>query len=628
MTVRRVVAAPAAIVLAAGLLAACTGGSGPSAQQRAAQRWLTDVGAGRTAAAAALTDQPAPAQAALAADLAGLGTAARGRLTVGHVATKGRRATASFTASWTVPGVTAPWRYRGSLGLHRKGSTWQVVWRAADVHPSLSTETHLLVQRTQPTRAALQDSSGKALFVPTAVVRVGLEKKLITDLPELAKQLAAVKALQTTAAQISAAVAAAAPTDFVPIITLRKPAYEAVRSRIYDLPGTVFQTDTLLLAPTAGFAQPLLGTVGEATAAQVAASKGRLEAGDQAGTGGLQQAYDTTLAGRAGVTVVAATFGEQRPVRTLSTLTRSQPGTPVRLTLDRRVQTAAEAALSGVAPAASVVVVSRSTGRILADADSAATTYDYGLQGAFPAGSTFKIVTYSAAFTARPTLAPTTRVSCPATVTVDGRRFENEGKFSYPPIPLRDAFGYSCNTTAITTALTLPDGALATAASSLGLGAAWTLPVKAFAGSLPAPAGQTEKAADAIGQGRVLVSPLLMALIAGNASTGAPVLPSLVAGTPVVHGTPIPAVRTAELNSLLRATVDLPQGTGHELAPLGGVEGKTGTAEFGTDTPPRSHSWFAGVQGDYAFAVFVYGGDTAKVKAVPIARTLLRALAR
>ena len=623
---RRAWAVPAGLLLVTATLTACTGSSGPSAQQKAAQRWLTDVGAGRVAAAAALTDQPTDAQTALSASLAGLGAKAHGTLTVGHVTTTGSTATAPFSASWVVPGVRTPWRYRGSVPLHKVGKAWQVRWRPADLHPSLTTDTHLLVRRTQPARAALQDSAGTPLFTPTAVVRVGLEKKLVTDLPKLARQLAAVPALQTTAAEVTAAVRAAAPTDFVPIITLRKPAYEAIKARIYNLPGTVFQNDTLTLAPTATFGQPLLGTVAPATAAQIQASKGRLEAGDQAGTGGLQQAFDSTLGGRAGVAVVAATYGDQQAVRTLATLTAAQPGRPVRLTLDRRAQTAAEGALARVAPAASIVVVSRSTGRILADANSTATTYDYGLQGAFPAGSTFKIVTYSAAFAARPSLTPTTRVACPATVTVDGRHFENENRFAHPPIPLRNAFGYSCNTTAIATALTLPDTALATAAKSLGLGATWTLPVKAFAGSLPAPAGQTEKAADAIGQGRVLVSPLLMALIAGNASTGAPVLPSLVAGTAVTHGPAIPAARTAELNSLMRATVDLPQGTAHDLASLGGVEGKTGTAEYGTDTPPKSHSWFAGVRGDYAFAVFVYGGDTAKVDAVPIARTLLRGL--
>ncbi|WP_375502208.1 penicillin-binding transpeptidase domain-containing protein [uncultured Jatrophihabitans sp.] len=624
--IRRAAALLAVVVLGAGVLTACTGGSGPSAQQRAAQRWLNAVGKGSVATAAELTNQPADARTALTASLAGLGRGARGSLEVDKVATKGTKATASFTASWTIPGVATRWRYRGSLALRKQGKAWQISWSPSDLHPSLTAETHLLLRRAQPARAALQDRSGRALFAPTPVVRVGLEPKLVTDLPRLARQLSAVPALQTTAAEVTAAVKAAAPTDFVPVITLRKPAYETIKARIYDLPGTVFQSDTLLLAPTAGFGQPLLGTVGAATADQIAASKGRLQTGDQTGTGGLQQVFDARLAGRAGVSVVAARFGSQQTVRTLVTLTRAQPGTPVRLTIDRTVQTAAEAALSRVAPAASIVVVSRSTGHVLADANSAATTYDFGLQGAFPAGSTFKIVTYSAAFASRPTLTPSTRVACPATITVDGRRFTNEDGFSYPIIPLRNAFGYSCNTTAIATALTLPDAALRTAATSLGLGATWTLPVKAFSGSLPAPAGPTEKAADAIGQGRVLVSPLLMALIAGNASTGRPVLPSLVAGTTTAPGTPIPAARTAALNSLMRATVDLPQGTGRDLASVGGVEGKTGTAEYGTDTPPRSHSWFAGVRGDYAFAVFVYGGDTAKVKAVPIARTLLRAL--
>ncbi|WP_375484950.1 penicillin-binding transpeptidase domain-containing protein [uncultured Jatrophihabitans sp.] len=629
---RRVVAAAVIGLLLAGLLSACTGSSGPSAQQRAAQRWLDAVGAGRVDTAARATNDPTSTRSVLTASRAGLGSTAKGSFTVGTVRTKGTKATAAYAASWAFPGVAQRWRYRGSLTLRHVAKAWRVQWSPEDLNPVLLAGQHLALRRTQPTRAALQDSAGRALFAPTPVVAVGLEPKLVRDLPRLAKQLAAVPSLQTTAAEITAAVKAAAPTDFVPVITLRRPAYLAIKTKIYDLPGTVFHSETRVLAPTARFGQPLLGTVGDATAAQIAASKGRLAAGDQAGQGGLQQAFDSTLTGTAGVAVVAAPDTGSAPSsfpRVLATLALPQPGKPVRLTLDRTVQTAAEKALATTTPAASVVVVSRSTGRILADADTAAATYDYGLQGAFPPGSTFKTVTYSAAFATTPSLTPSTTVRCPATVTVDGRRFENENRFSYPPIPLRNAFGYSCNTTAITTARSLPPSALPTAAASLGLGARWTLPVKAFSGSLPTPAGATEQAADAIGQGRVLVSPLLMALVAGNASTGRPVLPSLVAGaaTPATPaGTALPAARTSALNSLMRATVDLPQGTGHDLATIGGVEGKTGTAEYGTDTPPKSHSWFAGVKGDYAFAVFVYGGDTAKVKATPIAKALLRSL--
>ena len=51
-------------------------------------------------------------------------------------------------------------------------------------------------------------------------------------------------------------------------------------------------------------------------------------------------------------------------------------------------------------------------------------------------------------------------------------------------------------------------------------------------------------------------------------------------------------------------------GTATALSGRGEVYGKTGTAEFGTNTPPDSHGWFVGYQlgcpqGDIAFAVLV-----------------------
>ncbi|HEX8096365.1 penicillin-binding transpeptidase domain-containing protein [Jatrophihabitans sp.] len=79
------------------------------------------------------------------------------------------------------------------------------------------------------------------------------------------------------------------------------------------------------------------------------------------------------------------------------------------------------------------------------------------------------------------------------------------------------------------------------------------------------------------------------------------------------------------MNALMRATVSMPGATGYPLLHdlPGGIRGKTGTAEFGTDNPPRSHSWFAGVRGgssDLAIAVFVYGGEKSTTGAVPLAR--------
>ncbi|MCW2542133.1 MAG: pbpA [Frankiales bacterium] len=125
----------------------------------------------------------------------------------------------------------------------------------------------------------------------------------------------------------------------------------------------------------------------------------------------------------------------------------------------------------------------------------------------------------------------------------------------------------------------------------------------------------------------MLVSPLLMASIAGAAAHGRLVAPSLVAGQQAAPGPAYPAALTAKMNSIMRATVAQDGATGRALADLpGNVEGKTGTAEFGTDVPPKSHSWFAGSRGDLAFAVFVYGGENSGTGAVPIAHSFLAAV--
>ncbi|MDQ1744355.1 MAG: hypothetical protein QOE23_2694, partial [Pseudonocardiales bacterium] len=569
------------------------------------------------------TTDATAATAAIGRSLTGLGDGARGSLRVTGLSDRqAGSATADYDANWQLPGVATPWRYSGSLPMVKQADSWRVSWDASDIHPQLVDGSHLVLQRTQPARAALTDRTGSPLFTPTPVVTVGINPAGVRDLAALAAQLAAVPALQTSAAEITSNVRAAAKNQFVPIITLRRAAYEQIKPQIFNLPGTQFQSDTRLLPPTSNFAEPLLGSIGPATAEIIAASKGQLEAGDTVGLSGLQQALDAQLRGTPGVAVYAASDTDNALGAKLGTVSAPVPGKPVRLTLDSRLQQAADATLAAEDRPAAIVALQPSTGRILAVANSAAAPGDIALSGQYPAGSTFKIATYTAALQADPALAADTEVDCPPTVTVDGRTFENENRFSHGKIPLSAAFGYSCNTTAIDLATKLPAGALASAAGDLGLGGNWTLPVPAFSGSIPATASGTEQAAEAIGQGKVLVSPLLMASMAAAAASGRPVAPSLVDGQQASPGQVLGSRVTSTLNALMRATVAMPGATGYALLHdlPGELRGKTGTAEFGTDTPPKSHSWFAGTRGDLAVAVFVYGGENSTTGAVPLTR--------
>src|SRR5699024_12446391 len=75
-----------------------------------------------------------------------------------------------------------------------------------------------------------------------------------------------------------------------------------------------------------------------------------------------------------------------------------------------------------------------------------------------------------------------------------------------------------------------------------------------------------------------------------------------------------------EISDMMRRAV--PEGTATRLKAVPGdpVHGKTGTAEYGDETPPRTHSWFAGFQGDLAVSVLVEDGGFGAEAAVPVAK--------
>jgi cell division protein FtsI/penicillin-binding protein 2 len=306
-----------------------------------------------------------------------------------------------------------------------------------------------------------------------------------------------------------------------------------------------------------------------------------------------------------------------------------KPGTPIRTPLVPAVQNAADAAVSGQQLPTHLVVVRPGTGEILAVASNEAADPAHTLRGQFPPGSSMKMMTATALLSAG-TVTPDTPVPCPGTTTVEGREFDNEDKFDLGTVPLTEAFAQSCNTSFIELGMKLPDDALAKAAASYGVGSDWKLPIGIFSGAVPADATGTTKAADAIGQGKVLMSPAQMALVAAGIASGKPAAPVEVVGAdpagPAPTG-PSPQV-LATLRPMMRQVVLT--GTARALAGRGDVYGKTGTAEFGDKTPPDAHGWFAGyrlggAQGDLAFAVLVEGGQTSQV-AVGVTDAFLGAL--
>ena len=73
-------------------------------------------------------------------------------------------------------------------------------------------------------------------------------------------------------------------------------------------------------------------------------------------------------------------------------------------------------------------------------------------------------------------------------------------------------------------------------------------------------------------------------------------------------GQPITAAEAASLSDMMRAVVTSGHAGFLSSVPGAPVGAKTGTAEFGNETPPKTHAWIVAVHGDLAVAVFVEDG--------------------
>ncbi|MGY1729094.1 penicillin-binding transpeptidase domain-containing protein [Geodermatophilus sp. SYSU D01062] len=616
-------------LLSAPALAACSGSSEDEVRA-AAQAFLDDWAGGDTGAAAEATTDPDAATALLEQTATDLPEATLDA-ELGDVTVRDGTATAAWTATWDL--AAAPdWSYEATLELREGEDAWQVVAEPMLVHPELGEGQRLQLTRSLPERAAITDAAGQPLFTPTEVVNVGVDTGQVADLPSLAAALSV--ATGVSAEEITADVQAAPAGQFVPVITLRRPDFEAIRAQVFDLPGAVFPTETRLLAPSAGFASALLGRVGAATAEVLEETTGDggavYAAGDQLGLSGLQRAYQEQLTGAPGFTVSvvstdASTGDTGREVGAVEPV----PGEPIRTPLVRALQDAADGAVATQPLATHLVVVRPGTGEVLAVSSNEAAAAGNALTGQYPPGSSMKTITATALLSAG-ALTPGTAVPCPGTTVVEGREFENQDQFDLGTVPFTEAFAQSCNTTFIQAGLQLPDDALAAAAASYGVGSDWQLPVDVFSGSVPADATGTTKAADAIGQGQVLVSPAQMALVVAGVASGTPAAPVEVVGADPAGPAPAGPGQAVldQLRPMMRQVVLT--GTAQALADRGEVYGKTGTAEFGSNTPPDAHGWFTGYQlggpqGDIAFAVLVEGGQSSSA-AVAVTDAFLGAL--
>jgi cell division protein FtsI/penicillin-binding protein 2 len=617
---RRTTVLTAAGTLAVATLAACSGDDSDDADAEAAAPIGALAGAWTAADAdafGAATDAPDPAGEAFSTMNDELLVTKSEVTPTGEPECTDDGCTQTLSVAASLDGL-GEWTYDTEVTTVASGDAWSVHWQPAVLHPKLTGKTAFERRRTLPKRAPILDRGGEELTSYQRVYRVGVvpEKAKPSTYPTVA-QLVGVDG-----DELRKRANASEPDWFVDVITLRKSDYQPVRGQLLKIPGVSVDLGRLPLAPTSEWGRAVLGTVSPATQETLLNAGPLAMSTDNVGSSGLQAAYEEQLAGAPGGAVLLVDDDLAGKRREQLWRTPVRFGKPLHTTLDYRFQDAAEQAVATQSKTTVLVAVDARTGEILADANGPdITSYNTGFIGEYPPGSTFKPISVAALIEAGQNV--NEPADCPSTTVVDGKRFKNYEFTSLPAgSSFADAIAASCNTTVVSRAEQLDDDTLnQTATQWFGIGADWEL--DAYSGSVPTNNSLVDKAASMIGQARVLMSPLGMALVAAAVDSGQARAPSLIEGEGGrAVGEPLPEPIADDLRRIMRMVVT--QGTASSLRGLpGDVAAKTGTAEYGTADPPRTHGWMIGYRGDVAFACLVVDGEGGNSDAGPVVRRFL-----
>jgi cell division protein FtsI/penicillin-binding protein 2 len=386
-------------------------------------------------------------------------------------------------------------------------------------------------------------------------------------------------------------------------------------------------------SPLGALASEIAGTTGPIPAerARDYARRG-IPPGTVVGLTGLEREFDLRLVGTPGGTLLA---GDRVLARKASAA-----GADVRTSIDLGVQRAAVDALAG--RYGGVAVLRPRTGEVLALAGIAYSAPQ-------PPGSTFKIITLAGALQAG-TVKRSASFERQTATTLEGVRLENaNGEVCGGS--LAESFAESCNSVFAPIGADLGARRLVAVAERFGFNERPSL-AGAARSTIPA-AGEIGDdlavGSTAIGQGKVLATPLLMASVAATiAEAGRRRAPSLLrGGTDAEPVAVVPAAVARTVRGYMRRVVR--SGTGVKAAIPGvSVAGKTGTAELrnttredpatGADVPPGTEpandmsdtdAWFTAFAPSsaprVAVAVMLVGQGAGGETAAPVARAVLQA---
>lgn len=535
-----------------------------------------------------------------------------------------------------------------------EGGRWGIVWDEGLILPELAGGNRLTLETRVPSRGNIYDVGGKALAYQGSAYELGVIPGRIQDEPGLLAALS--KALGLSPEQIKEKYAAALPEWYVPVGVVSEdalPQFALALEPYLDKGLATPKRRPMRLYSDTNSAAHVIGYMGSITPERLAEYQAQGFTGDEmVGIAGLEAWGEDFLNGdRGGILSVVDATGQ---VISLVGDRAPQPARSIYTTLDLKFQAAVEQALADAIathPAAdfgAIAVLDPRDGAVRALAtwptydpkafdplrpdseqvvgallnDPNDSLLNRATQGVYPAGSTFKLVTYAAAL-ASGQYTSDSRYSSTGSWSRLGEEFTKYDWLSsgHGTISLRTALVVSCNSCFYDVGYTI-DGTdntlLPRIAREFGLGQPTGIQgIAESAGLIPDPEWKLANIGEgwatgdavnmAIGQGYVQVTPLQMANIAAAIANGGtlyrPTLVDRIGESPTspeelpephVNGVlPLSAEQLAVVRESMWNVTHAGNGTAtHRFVDMPvPVAGKTGTAEA---PPGLPHAWFVG----------------------------------
>lgn len=555
----------------------------------------------------------------------------------------------------------------------------------------LSLNNRIRLQSIDPPRGLIYDRNGDVLAEnrPSFDVAITLKdaRPVKATINKLAQYLDV--APETLQSKLSKSKGVSSYKPIVIKQDIGRNALALVEAHKYDLPGITVNVKLRRHYLNIKDAVHLIGYLSEISPGELTGGKyPGLRRGDLIGKFGAEKAFESFLQGERGGRQVEVN-ANGRVVRVLKTVP-AKPGHNIHLTLDFKLQKKAESLLNGVAGAA--VAVDPESGRILALASSPSFDQSFfvdgmsheqwdslisnpfrpmenkAIQGEYPPGSTYKIITAIAGLV-EAVIDENTEVYCPGYYRFGNRVYRCWEKGGHGRVKIVKAIAESCDVFFYQVGDLLGVDRLAWYAKAAGLGSSTGIRLdKEAKGLIPTAAWKKERTgiawqkgetlSVAIGQGFNLATPLQMAsMTAAIANGGTRYKPIILDSIKMADGRlayqnepqvlgKIPLnERALELvRKGLWEVVNGKRGTarGSRLVDIE-FSGKTGTSQvvsrkkddfrFDVERPAhlRPHAWFVALapsdKPQIAIAVMIEHGEHG-FGAAPIAREMIKSYLR